>query len=157
MAVFEVSCETTLTTATVAAALCALRGDTGQRIRIREIHISQKTAGTSPNGVGLCRSTVLGTGALTSVTPVVRDPGDTVTSALAVTAWATLAPTNGGIGTVFRRFLSGTAVGNGTVWAFDKLDPLIMAEGDTATGELCLVNLYATTPPIWDVTWVAEV
>jgi hypothetical protein len=152
MPVFEVSFDTTLTTATANAPLASLKGDTGQETQIREIHIFQKTAGVAPNGLGLARSTALGT-TPTTVAAVMRRPSSTLTSAVGVTAWAGV-PTIGG---VFRRFITGTAIGNGVIWAFDKLDPLILAEGDVATGELVIVNLYATAAPTYGVTIVGEV
>lgn len=153
MATFEVSCRTTLTTATVAAALAAIRapGSGGQRPTIQEIQIL--TTNAVAGGIGLCRSTALGTGALTSVTPVAREPSEpTAAGSVAVTAWATAAPTNGGIGTVFRRFTHGAVQGAGVVWPFSELRQLFVPLSSGATGELCFVNLNAATPALYDIT-----
>lgn len=155
MPIYEVSARTTLVTATVAAALCALRASTTRPTLIWEIHVSGVTAPTTSGHLGLTRSTALGTGALTSVTPVGRDVAWAAPGAVLVTAWATLAPTNGGVATVFRRWAQSPAIGNGVVWTFDR-EPLRVPLGNVATGELCIVNLNATAPGTYEVTMVIE-
>lgn len=155
MATFEVSAHTTLTTATIAAALAAFRapGSGGQRPTIQEIQI--ETSNAVAGGIGLCRSTALGTGALTSVSPVSREPGEpTAAGSVLVTNWATLAPTNGGIGTVFRRFNHSAVQGSARIWTFSELRPLFVPLSSNATGELCFVNLNAATPATYDITIV---
>ena len=154
MAIYEVSGRTTLTPATVAGVLCALRAPT-RFCRVWEVHAFYVTAPTTSGNIGLCFSTALGTGTLTSVTPVARSSRATGATALLVTAWATLAPTNGGIGTVFRRLGTSNAIGGGVIWSFDR-EPLEVIGGAAATSELCLVNTIATAPGTLDVTWVFE-
>lgn len=153
MPIYEVRGRTTLTTATVAAALCALRGSTTEPTYVLEIHIFGITAPTTSGGLGLCRSTALGTGTLTSVTPVPRRPAYGSPGAVLVTNWATAAPTNGGIGTVFRSWTQSVAIGNGVIWTFDQ-ESMELPLGNTATGELCIVNTLATAPGTFDVTFV---
>jgi hypothetical protein len=153
MPIYEVRCRTTLTTATVAAALCALRASTTEPTYILEIHLFGITAPTTSGGIGICRSTALGTGTLTSVTPVARRPAYGAPGAVLVTNWATAAPTNGGIGTVFRSWTQSAAIGNGVIWTFDQ-EPLEVPLGNTATGELCIVNTLGTAPGTLDVTVV---
>lgn len=153
MAIYEVSARTTLTTATSAAALCALRAVT-RMCWVKEIHIFGITAPTTSGGLGLCRSTALGTGTLTSVTPVARDLNGQTATAVLVTNWATAAPTNGGIGTVFRRWTQSAAIGNGVIWTFDGDDGIEIVGGAAATSELCVVNTLATAPGTFDITVV---
>jgi hypothetical protein len=156
MPIYEVSGRTTLVTATVAAPLCALRAVTGA-LRIWEIHVFYNTAPTTAGGLGLAYSTALGTGTLTSVTPVARSKltGTSAPTALLVTAWATLAPTNGGIGTVFRRMTAAAAAPAPVIWTFDR-EPLSVVGSAGATSELCIVNTQALAPGTLDVTFVLE-
>ena len=154
MAIYEVSGRSTLTTATSAAALVSLRAVT-RWVRIWEVHLFYQTAPTTSGGLGLCYSTALGTGTLTSVTPVARSTRATAATALLVTNWATLAPTNGGIGTVFRRFAAAAAIGNGVIWTFDR-EPLEVIGSAGATAEMCVVNTNATAPGTFEITVVYE-
>lgn len=154
MPYYEVSGRSTLVTATVAAALVSLRGSTTRPTLVWEIHMFYITAPTTSGGLGLCRSTALGTGTLTSTAPVGRRASYATAGAIAVTNWATAAPTNGGIGAVFRRFAAGPAIGNGVIWAFN--DPIELPLGNVATGELCIVNTIATAPGTFDFTFVIE-
>jgi len=154
MAIYEVSGRSTLTTATSAAALVSLRAVT-RWVRIWEVHLFYQTAPTTSGGLGLCYSTALGTGTLTSVTPVARSTRATAATALLVTNWATLAPTNGGIGTVFRRFAAAAAIGNGVIWTFDR-EPLEVVGSAGATSEMCVVNTNATAPGTFEITVVYE-
>lgn len=155
MALFEVSARTTLVTATVAAALAAIRASTTRPTFLRELHLFSATAPTTSGELGLCLSTALGTGALTSVTPVARERNIGAPGAVLVTNWATLAPTNGGVGTVFRRWAQSPAIGNGMVWTWDG-EPFEIPLGNTATGELCIVNLLGTAPGTLNITAVLE-
>lgn len=154
MARFDVSARTTLVTATAYAALAALRGSTTKPTLVWEIHCFGITAPASPGGIGLCISTALGTGGLTSVTPVGRRQPNTP-GAVLVTNWATLAPTNGGAGTIFKRWIQSAAVGNGIIWTFDG-EPFEMGLGGAAAGELCIVNLFATAPGTFEISMVVE-
>ncbi len=122
---------------------------------MREIHLFGVTAPTTSGHLGLCRSTALGTGALTSVTPVARNPDAAAAVSVLVTNWATAAPTNGGIGTVFRRWAQSAAIGNGIIWTFDG-DLIEVPLGSAATGELCIVNMMATAPGTFEITVVLE-
>ena len=154
MAIYEVSGRTTLTTATVAAALCALRAVT-RFCRIYEIHAFYVTAPTTSGNLALCFSTALGTGTLTSVTPVARSSRAQGATAVLNTNWATAAPTNGGAGALFRRVSLGATIGNGIIWTFDR-EPLELVGSAAATSELCLCNSIATAPGTIDVTFVYD-
>jgi hypothetical protein len=156
MPVYEVSGLTTIVTATIGAPLCALRAVT-RPVRIWEIHAFYVTAPTTSGEFGLCRSTALGTGTLTSVTPVARSTATGIAAATSLlnTAWATLAPTNAGAGAIFRRFAASATIGNGIIWTFDR-EPLEVAGSAGATSELILVNAIATAPGTLAVTFVVE-
>lgn len=154
MAIYEVSGRTTLVTATIGAALAAIRAVT-RAVRIYEIHAFYVTAPTTSGGLGLAISTAIGTGALTSVTPVARSTRATAPTALLNTAWATLAPTNGGAGSIFRRVHAAATIGNGIIWTFDR-EPLEVVGSAAAASELCLVNTIATAPGTIDVTFIFE-
>ena len=151
MAIHSVSGRSTLVTATVAAALVALKAVT-RPIYIREIHIFGVTAPTTSGGLGLCLSTAVGTGALTSVSPVARSREAPASASLLNTAWATLAPTNAGIGAVFERWAAPATLGNGIIWSFAD-EPIEVAAG-VATSELCVVNTLATAPGTFDVVFI---
>lgn len=155
MPLYEVSARTTLVTATIAAALAAIRGGTSRPTYLRELHIFGITAPTTSGGIGLAFSTALGTGTLTQVTPVARYRNVSAAEARLITNWATAAPTNGGIGTVFRRWAQSPNIGNGIIWTFDQ-DAIEIPLGNTATGELCIVNTLATAPGTFDITAILE-
>jgi hypothetical protein len=155
MPLYEVSGRTTLVTASAMAALAAIRGATSRPAYLRELHIFGIAAPTTSGALGLCFSTALGTGTLTQVTPIARFRNVGAPEARLVTAWATLAPTNGGVGTVFRRWSQSANIGNGVIWTFDQ-DPIEIPLGNTATGELCIVNLQGTAPGTFDITAVLE-
>ena len=128
------------------APLCAIRGSTTRPTFVKEIEIFGITAPTTSGALGLCRSTALGTGSLTSMTPLPHDPTGATCGAVIVTAWATLAPTVGAITTVMRGWAQPVSIGNGVIWRFDDDDGLEIPLGNTATGELVIVNLMATAP-----------
>lgn len=154
MAIYEVSSRSTLTAATIAAPLVALRAVT-RFVRIWEIHCFYITAPTTSGGLGLIFSTALGTGTLTSVTPVARSTRATAASAVLNTNWATAVPTTGGAGSIFRRLGAAATIGNGVIWTFDR-EPLEVIGGAAATSELIVCNTIATAPGTFDVTVVYE-
>jgi hypothetical protein len=151
MPIYEGSVRTTLVTASAMAPLFAIRGSTTRPTFLKEIGLFGITAPTTSGAVGLCRSTALGTGALTSVAPIARDLSSATAGAVLVTAWATLAPTVGAASTVFRRWAQPASIGNGVIWRFDDDDPHEMPLGSAVNGELVLVNLQATAPGTFDI------
>jgi hypothetical protein len=157
MAIFEVSGRTTIQTASAMAVLAAVRGSTTRPTFVREIHLFGITAPTTSGAVGLCKSTALGTGTLTSTAPVARDLSyvSIGAGAVLITAWGTAAPTTGAVATVFRRWSQSPAIGNGIIWTFDG-ENLEIPLGGVATGDLCLVNLQATAPGTFDITAILE-
>lgn len=149
---YEVSCLTTIVTATAGTPISSLRA-AGKSATLRELHIWAVTAPTTRGALALAMSTALGTGALTNVIPVAYDPHNAVLpTALAITAWATLAPT---VGTWMRRYCSSPAIGQGIVWTFGAEGLTIPCSGVTSN-ELVLLNASATAPGTWDVTYVYD-
>lgn len=153
MAIYEISTRTTLLTATALAQLASFRSNTAQRAGIREIHLSNVTAPTTSGSIGLMRSTALSVTPTGVTTPQQREPGAAPSTAALYTGWAT-APTVGAVGTVFRRWSHGTAIGNAMIWTFDLTAPMMVPLGNVATGELVFVNLNATAPATYDITVV---
>jgi hypothetical protein len=151
MAVYELSTRTTVTTATALTPIWAFLASTTQRAAVREIQLFNVTAPTTSGGVGLMRSTALGTATTTNTTEVAREPGAAASDARVETAWSA-APTVGTVDTVFRRWHHGTAIGNGIVWTFDLTSPLIVPLGGAVNGKIVLVNLQATVAATYDVT-----
>ena len=125
MATYEATARTSITTASVPFA--AFRASTTQRAEIKEIGITQVTAGTSPNSFGIAAlETTFGT-----------------------------APTFTA-GAFLRRWTFGGTVGSGIVWTFDLTRMLVTPIGSAANGELVFVNLNATALPTFDIYVVYE-
>jgi hypothetical protein len=154
MARYQVSGRSTVVTATAAAALASIKAGTTRPIFVEEIHLFYVTAPTTSGGLGLAISTAVGTGTLTSVTPVARSRNVNAPGALAITNWATAAPTNGGAGTLFERQHAAAAIGNGVFWTF--LNEPIEIAPNGATSELCICNTVATAPGTFDFCFVFE-
>lgn len=150
------SARTTLVGATAMSVLAAFRGPLAARGHIREIHLFAITAATTSGAVGLCRSTALGTGVLTSVVGIPYDPNDPTPVGQIITNWGTALPTVGIVATVFRRWDQTAAIGNGVIWTFYQESGLIVPINSAAAGDLCLVNLQATAPGTFDITVVWE-
>jgi hypothetical protein len=154
MARYEAAVRTTLVTATAGAALVGLRAIT-RPCWLRELHMFYVTASAaSASGLGLNRSTAVGTGTLTGLLGLPVVPTDLAGTAEVVTNWGTAAPTTTAANTL-RRWLSGTttAIGTGLVWVFEP--PGIYIVGNAAaTSELVLTNLFSTAPGTLDCTFV---
>lgn len=152
MQLYSVSGRTTVTTGTQAITLASFRGDAVQRANIAEISIF--TATGVAGGIGLARSTALAVTSLVSTQAVAQnsdDPALPAGAGLLVTGATTMA-TNGGIGTVFKRFTHPAAVGAGMVWTFDITGRLRLPLNSVATGEICFVNLNAVVTATYDIS-----
>lgn len=154
MPVFEASARSTLVTATAGAVLFGFKAGS-LRARIREIHLFNITAPTTSGALGLNRSTALGTGALTGLVGIPHDPSDSATTAQVITAWATAVPTVVAASTL-RRFDSPASFGNGVIWTFDTMDPLVVPAAPAVNAELVFTNLQASAPGTYDFTFVWE-
>lgn len=159
MGLYHARAVSTITTGTAGTPLWAIRGDTTNRTFIRELRIFNLTAPTTSGNIALTRSTALGTGSLTSVTLMPRDPRNTAADvdAKIVTAWATLAPTVGAASTYEDGFAHGTAIGNGIMPVYDLTAPLTLEEGDSATGEFVFVNAHSIVAGTYVIYVAAEI
>lgn len=153
MAIHEVSFDTTLATATANAPLGSLRSDTTDRVRVLAVELFQKTVGVSPNGIGLARATNAPAGGTTQAAERISAPTGSTTSAVGVISGWTTAPT---IGTIFKRWIGSAAVGNAYPFSWPPTQPFLLPLGGTTGGELVIVNLYATVPPLFAVNITFE-
>lgn len=147
MATYEAAVRTSITTASVPFA--AFRASTTQRAEIKEIGITQVTAGTSPNTIGIARSLALGVTPGGTASALPREPGAVASTATLETTFAT-APTFTA-GAFFRRWTFGGTVGSGVVWTWDLTRMLAIPIGSATNGELVFVNLNATALPTFDI------
>lgn len=150
MAFYECSSITTIVTASPNTPIAALRGIT-RPCKVYEIGLSAITAPTTSGGLGLVRSTALGTGALTGVFGQPVDPGNgtPVSTEELITAWGTLAPTINA--TYLRRFAFPASIGAAVIWTWPPGREPVIPGAAGATSELVIANLMATAPGTWQV------
>jgi hypothetical protein len=143
---FEASATSILVAAT-ATPIVAIRAPATERCAIREIGVTLQ--GATSTRLGLARASVV------SVTPTGNFagqnmvPGAPASGSTLVTGWTTI-PTAGG--TPFRRITLPAAVGAAWVWQWPQGEELVVGLG-SAIAELCLVNLVAAAPALFDF-WV---
>jgi hypothetical protein len=147
MASYEAAVTTTIVTATAGAVLGAFHAG-ARPARITEIELFNITAPTTSGGIGLCRSTALGTGALTGQLGQATDPSNDVAAlATVVASWATTAPTVAASPfNTFRRWSSPASFGNGVIWTWPSDDPMVVPANSAVNSELCIINLQGTAP-----------
>lgn len=155
MSVYTVAIRTSATTATANAVLAAFRSDTTQRTKIREIKLFNFTAPTTSGGIGICRSLTQGT----ATSPVVATPLDTGDAASAGQLEATwsVTPTVAATPLYLERWAHSTTIGNGMVWTWDVIAPLILPASAAINASICFCNLQATAPSLYDITIKYEV
>lgn len=141
---------TSVIVAATATPIVALRCPATERMALRELGVTLQAA--TSTRLGLARASVV------SVTPTGnfagqnKQPGAPVSASTLVTGWTTI-PTAGG--TPFRRITLPGAIGAGFIWTWPADDPLIVGLG-SAIGELCIVNLVAVAPSLFDFYAVWE-
>lgn len=144
---FEASA-TSIIVAAAATPIVAIRCPVTERMAIREIGITLQAA--TLTRLSLVRATVV------SVTPTGnfvgqnKNPLSPASASTLVTGWTTI-PTAGG--TPMRRVTLPAAIGAGVIWTWPADDPLYVGNG-VAIGEVCIVNLVAAAPSLFDF-WVA--
>lgn len=150
---YEAAVRSTIVTASAGAVLFGIRAVT-RPLYMRELHMWYATAPTTSGGLGLNRSTALGTGGTpTSLAGQPLNPNDTAGTGLVATAWVTLAPTITAASTLRRWFSGAAAIGQGIVWVWEP--PGLYVPGSAgATSELVVQNLQGTAPGTLDVTFV---
>jgi hypothetical protein len=135
---------TSIIVAATATPIVAIRASATERCAIREIGITLQ--GATSTRLGLARATVISatpTGSFAGQNTVPGAPASTTTL---VTGWTTI-PTAGG--TPFRRVTLPAAVGAAWVWQWPQGEELIVGTG-AAIGEICIVNLVAAAPALFD-------
>lgn len=149
---YEAAVRTTLVTASAGAVLFGLRAIT-RPLWLRELHLWYVTAPTTSGGLGLNRSTAVGTGALTGLVGLPDNPNDATGTGEAMTAWGTAAPTITAASTLRRWFAGAAAIGTGLIWVWEP--PGLYVPGSAgATSELAVQNLQGTAPGTLDATFV---
>lgn len=154
MPIYQAATRSTLVGASAGSVLFGFHANS-RRCWVREWHMFNITAPTTSGGIGLVRSTALGTGSRTEVIGIPRDTSSNAGTGSVVTAWATLAPTTGGVTTSLIRFTSPATFGNGVIWTFDD-EPMEVPANPAVTSELVIINLMATAPGTYDFTVVWE-
>ena len=146
---FEAANVSTLTTATANTALVAIRAPATELCQIREIGVFL-IAATSTR-LGLVRATAVSVTPGTTVAGQNVIPGAPVSASLLVSSWGTV-PTIAA--NYMRRVTLPAAIGAGVIWSWPADNPLQVGAG-TAIAELCLANLVAVAPSLFDyyVTW----
>ncbi len=146
---FEAGATSVLVAAT-ATPIISLRCPATERMQLRELGVTLQAA--TSTRLGLVRATVV------SVTPTgnfagqQKQPGAPASGATLVTGWTTI-PTAGG--TPLRRITLPAAIGAGFIWTWPADDPLTVGLG-SAIAEVCLVNLVAVAPSLFDFYAVWE-
>lgn len=131
-----------------ATPLVAIRAPATERCGLREVGVTLTNAVATR--LGLARASAV------SVTPTGNFagqnmvPGAPASGTTLVTGWTTI-PTAGG--TPFRRISLPAAIGAGYIWTWPADDPLYVGLG-SAIAELCLVNLVAVVPGVFE--WYAK-
>jgi hypothetical protein len=96
--------------------LAMLKTAATDRAIIREIGVFIEAVESNAPIFGLARMNAVGTGTITTATPMLSDPADGAASAVLETAWTTTKPTLlAGVG---RRVSVPLAVGNGAIFDF---------------------------------------
>lgn len=141
------SSATSVIVAAAATPIVALRCPVTERMAVREIGVTLQAA--TATRLALVRATVV------SVTPTgnfagqAKNPLSPASASTLVTGWTTI-PTAGG--TPFRRISLPAAIGAGFIWTWPADDPLYVGNG-VAIGEICINNLVAVAPSLFDF-WV---
>lgn len=143
---FEASATSVIVAAT-ATPIVALRCPVTERMALRELGVTLQAA--TSTRLGLARATVVSATPTGNFAGQAKNPLSPASASTLVTGWTTI-PTAGG--TPFRRITLPAAVGAGFIWTWPADDPLYVGNG-VAIGEICLVNLVAVAPSLFD--WYA--
>lgn len=143
MPFYEASVQIT-TQSTAPFVVAALRGPTNARATLYELEVFTLTSPTTSLQLALVRSTALGTGTLTGMTGLGRDPDNTGAGGQLISGFATARPTIGATTTYQKRIVFPAALGAGIMRSFDLAHPLVLPLGSAANGDLCIVQTTAT-------------
>jgi hypothetical protein len=146
---FEASATSILVAAT-ATPIVSFRAPVTEQMKLREIGIFSQAA--TAVRLGLARATVVSATPTGNFAGQAKNPLSPPSGSTIVTGWTTI-PTAGGV--PFRRVSLPGAVGAGIIWTWPADDPLIVGNG-VAIGEICIVNLAAVAPPLFDLYCIWE-
>jgi hypothetical protein len=147
MARYEAGARSSLVTATANAPLVSIRVPATEVGKLRELGVTLVAATSTL--LGLARATVV------SATPATTMPGRNVivdapdSATLLVNSWTTVPTVSANL---LRRITLPAVIGAGFIWTWERDDPLQMGDGQ-AIREICLVNLVAVAPSVFD--WYA--
>lgn len=147
---FEAGNVSTLVTATAGIPLIALRAPATERMALRELGVTL-IAATSTR-LGLRRATVVSVTPGTTIAGQNKNPGSPASGSLTVSSWGTVPTVSAND---MRRITLPAAIGAGFIWTWPADDPLIVGLG-SAIAEVCLVNLVAVAPSLFDYYAVWE-
>lgn len=146
---FEASATSVLVAAT-ATPIIALRAPATERMALRELGVTLQQA--TSTRLSLVRATVVSATPTGNFAGQNKHAGGPASGSTLVTGWTTI-PT--AAGTPLRRITLPAAIGAGFIWTWPADDPLIVGLG-SAIAELCLVNLLAAVPALFDFWAVWE-
>jgi hypothetical protein len=135
---------TSIIVAATATPIVAFRAPATERMALREIGVFLQAA--TSTRLGIARATVVSATPTGNFAGQNKVPGAPASGSTLVTGWTTI-PTAGG--TPYRRITLPAAIGAGYIWTWPADDPLIVGLG-SAIGEICLVNLVAVAPSLFD-------
>lgn len=142
MAVYEASLSIT-GQSTAPYVVATLRGPTTKRAKLVELEVWTLTAPTTSLELVLAFSTALGTGALTGMTGIGRNPDHSASGQL-ISGFATARPTIGAATTYMKGIVLPASLAAGVMRAFDLINPYELPLGNAANGDLCIVQTTAT-------------
>lgn len=143
MALYEASIQVT-GQATAPYVVAALRGPTTKYAKLVELEVFTLTAPTTSLQLALAYSTTQGvTPASPQMTGISRGSDHTTGSGLLIGGFTTR-PVIGATTTYFKRIVLPASLGAGVMRTFDLTNPLMLALGNVAGGDLCIVQTTAT-------------
>jgi hypothetical protein len=140
---FEASA-TSIIVAATATPIIALRCPATERMALRELGVFLQAA--TATRLSLVRATVVSATPTGNFAGQAKNPLSPASASTLVTGWTTI-PT--AAGTPFRRISLPAAIGAGFIWTWPADDPLYVGNG-VAIGEICINNLVAVAPSLFD-------
>lgn len=108
-------------------AMWNLKAGSAKSLAVYEVGVFLESGTAAAIGFALFRMNAVGTGAITSDTPVAEDPVLGATGAVLEKTWATADPTTTGL--ALRRGTTPATIGTGFVWIFPDPGLIIPAAG----------------------------
>lgn len=141
---FETAATSILVTATALAPLAALRAPATEQMKLRELGIFLQAA--TATRLALARASAVSATPTGNFAGQNKQPGAPASGSTLVTGWTTPPTVAAGL---FRRVSLPAAIGAGIIWTWPADDPLTVGLG-SAIAELCIINLVAAAPSLFD-------